>query len=239
MLIEKKPFRQIRSYCRREGRNLRKSSFRQDLFEKLWPLYGSSLEDIPLLFKSNISPLESSSLESSPKILEIGFGDGQVLLQMAKENPETLLIGVEVYRTGIIRLLKQIQAEDITNIRVICADAVDVLALVPENSLDKVQIFFPDPWPKARHHKRRLIQPPFVDIVTQKLKTNGILHLATDWEDYATQMLSVCSACDRLKNLAGENQFSARPDYRPVTKYEERGIKLGHPSWDLLFWGQG
>lgn len=172
----------------------------------------------------------------APVTLEIGFGMGQSLLQMAQQSPERDFIGIEVHTPGVGRILHDIAASNTRNIRVYRHDAVEVLAdCIPDASLDTVQIFFPDPWHKKRHHKRRLIQPPFVAQLARKLKSGGTLHLATDWENYAEQMMAVLSASDQLRNTCAAGEFAPRPQYRPLTKFERRGERLGHGVWDLLF----
>jgi len=171
---------------------------------------------------------------SAPLILEIGFGMGVSTAHIAKVMPDKDFIGVEVHTPGVGSLLKLIGEEDITNLRVIQHDAVEVLNnMIADGSLAGVHIFFPDPWHKARHNKRRLIQPEFVKLLCSKLQAGGYLHLATDWEDYAVQMLEVLGAEAQLRNTA--EGYAPQPAYRPLTKFENRGIKLGHGVWDLVF----
>jgi tRNA (guanine-N7-)-methyltransferase len=169
-------------------------------------------------------------------ILEIGFGMGDSLLQQAQQHPENNYLGIEVHRPGIVFLLTQIEKFKLNNIKVIYADASEILARsIPNHSLDLVQIFFPDPWPKTRHHKRRLVQAKFIDLLHEKLKLNGKLHLATDWQDYAQHMLKIMENTSQWKNTAEKNQFTPRPPARPMTKFEKRGQQLGHAIWDLVF----
>lgn len=169
-------------------------------------------------------------------ILEIGFGMGDSLLQQALQYPENNYLGIEVHRPGVALLFTQIEKYKLKNIKVIYADATDVLARsIPKHSLDLVQIFFPDPWPKTRHHKRRLVQEKFIALLHEKLKLNGKLHLATDWQDYAQQMLKVLENTPQWKNTAEKNQFISKPSTRPMTKFEKRGQQLGHSIWDLVF----
>ncbi|MDF3054925.1 MAG: tRNA ((46)-N7)-methyltransferase TrmB [Gammaproteobacteria bacterium] len=169
-------------------------------------------------------------------ILEIGFGMGHSFLEMAKAAPDTQFIGIEVYQPGIGTVLAAIQEENLQNILIIAEDAKEALpACIANNSLDGVNIFFSDPWPKTRHHKRRLIQPDFVALIQTKLKPGGCLHLATDWEDYANHMLDVLSHTPSLSNTASDGGFSKTRHNRPMTKYEKRGLTLGHPVWDLVF----
>lgn len=171
-----------------------------------------------------------------PRVLEIGFGMGQSLVAMAVAAPEKNFVGIEVHRPGVGRILHDMAEQEAHNIRVYCHDAVEVLNdCIPDASLDTVQIFFPDPWHKKRHHKRRLIQPAFVAKLVEKLKPGGILHLATDWENYAQQMLEVLTQAEGLANTSAGCGFAVRPESRPPTKFELRGERLGHGVWDLLF----
>lgn len=170
----------------------------------------------------------------APRILEIGFGMGETTATIAAAHPENDYLGIEVHTPGVGALLKRIGEAGLTNVRIIQHDAVEVLEhLLPDASLEGVHIFFPDPWPKKKHHKRRLVQPGFIRLLADKLKPGGTLHLATDWEDYARQMLDVLAHEPALANTCAG--FSPRPAYRPLTKFERRGLKLGHGVWDLLF----
>jgi tRNA (guanine-N7-)-methyltransferase len=170
----------------------------------------------------------------APKLLEIGFGMGEGMADIASAHPENDYLGVEVHTPGVGALLKQIGERKLGNVRVIQHDAVEVLTcMIAPRSLSGVHIFFPDPWHKKRHNKRRLIQPPFVRLLAEHLQPGGYLHLATDWEDYAVQMLEVLSAEPTLANTASD--YAQRPDTRPLTKFEQRGLRLGHGVWDLLF----
>jgi tRNA (guanine-N7-)-methyltransferase len=172
---------------------------------------------------------------SAPRVLEIGFGMGATTAEIASARPADDFLGIEVHEPGVGALLKLIGEQELSNIRVVQHDAVEVLEqMIPAESLDGVHIYFPDPWHKARHHKRRLIQPKFVALLVSRLKPGGYLHLATDWQNYAEQMLEVLSAEPALENTAGTD-YAPRPDYRPVTKFERRGLKLGHGVWDLVF----
>jgi len=194
---------------------------------------------------------------ASPIILEIGFGMGKTLLESAKSHPDICFVGIEVYRSGVGALLAELHQQDIQNVRVFCADAVQVLNdCIADNSLQAIHIFFPDPWPKNRHHKRRLITAEFIKLIAPKLKVGGYLHLATDWEDYAKVMMKILSAAEDFANVAQEDKcisdgngdgatssdinISRLPTKdvclaRPLTKYEERGQRLGHQIWDLIF----
>ena len=226
-MSEQKYFRRIRSFVRREGR-LTKGQ--QRALDELYPRYG-------------LTPVTNQTFDfaaifhnPNPVHLEIGFGNGQTLTAMASAQPEHNFIGIEVHRPGVGNALLQIDKMALRNVRVICEDAVEVLRQhVPDQSLAAVYIFFPDPWHKKRHHKRRLVQVEFINLLKQKLISGGRLHMATDWENYAQHMLQVMREVDGFSNLAGEGQYSAKPDYRPLTKFEQRGLRLGHGVWDLIF----
>lgn len=178
--------------------------------------------------------LDQAFDRSAPTILEIGFGMGETTEQIALARPQDNFLGVEVFNAGVGALLKRIESSALQNIRIIQHDAVEVLRdMIAPNSLSGVHIYFPDPWPKKRHHKRRLIQPPLIELLSSRMAPGAYLHCATDWEHYALQMLEVLSAEASLANTA-EN-FAPRPDFRPLTKFENRGIRLGHGVWDLIF----
>ena len=165
---------------------------------------------------------------------------GQSLAELANREPQTGFIGIEVHRPGVGKLLALAEEAELANLKVYCADAVEVLRrCIPDASLDLAMLFFPDPWPKKRHHKRRLVQPAFVEELRSKLKPGGVFHLATDWENYAEQMLEVLNAAPGWRNLAGEGSFAPRPASRPVTRFEARGERLGHQVRDLLFSREG
>lgn len=198
-------------------------------FEANWRRWG-------LDFSPEEIDLQAEFGASGDVVLEIGFGMGQSLVAMAAAAPDRHFIGIEVHKPGVGRLLHDMAEAGVDNIRVYCHDAVEVLEhCIPAQSLDTVQIFFPDPWHKKRHHKRRLIQPAFVALLVSRLKPGGVLHLATDWENYAAQMMEVLSANAALSNVAGEGEYSPRPAHRPQTKFEQRGARLGHGVWDLVF----
>jgi tRNA (guanine-N7-)-methyltransferase len=214
----------IRSFVLRQGRV---SNAQRRACEMLLPTYG-----IP--FSENLLDLDQVFGRPAPKILEIGFGMGESTAIIAQSHPENDYLGIEVHTPGVGSLLNQIEQHGLTNLRIIQHDAVAVLQhMLPSACLDGIHIFFPDPWPKARHHKRRLIQPAFVARLCSHLKPGGYLHVATDWEDYAMQILQMLSQEPQLSNTATE--YAPRPDYRPLTKFEQRGIKLGHGVWDLIF----
>jgi tRNA (guanine-N7-)-methyltransferase len=219
-------FRRIRSFVRREGRM---TPSQKRALQELWPRFGIDATDALL----NLDELFG---RQAPRYLEIGFGMGTSLAQMAARHPERDYLGIEVHRPGVGGLLIQLARDDINNVRVMSDDAVDVLRQnIPDNSLDGVYLFFPDPWPKKKHHKRRIVQAGFVELVADKLKVNGVFHMATDWQDYAEHMLDVVSASSRFENTAGQGEYAPRPEYRPLTKFEQRGQRLGHDVWDLVF----
>jgi len=211
---------------RREGRL---TPGQQRALDRLWPRYGVDYAETPLDFDALFG-------RAAPRVLEIGFGNGESLAGIAAEHPEQDFIGIEVHRPGVGHLLRELEALGIDNVRVIAHDGVEVLNnQIPDASLDAVYLFFPDPWPKKRHHKRRIVQPDFVQRLRRKLKVGGVFHLATDWEDYAGHMLAVMRGAEGFANLAADGAYSPRPDHRPVTKFEQRGQRLGHGVWDLLF----
>lgn len=222
------PHRPIRSFVLRAGRI---SRAQKRALDTLLPVYGIPFRPEPL-------DLDQVFGRTAPRILEIGFGMGETTATIAAEHPETDFIGVEVHPPGIGSLLKEIEARGLTNLRIIPHDAVEVLThMIPPESLDGLHIFFPDPWPKKRHHKRRLIQPPFVALATDRLKPGGYIHVATDWQPYAEQILAVLSAEPRLENTA--EGYAPRPPWRPTTKFENRGLRLGHGVFDLVFRKRG
>jgi tRNA (guanine-N7-)-methyltransferase len=179
----------------------------------------------------------SADANIRPKILEIGFGMGETTAKIAQARPEDDFLAIEVHEPGVGALLKVIGEQGITNLRLIRHDAVEVVQnMIPENYLDGVHVYFPDPWHKKRHNKRRLIQPEFVALLASRIKPGGYWHLATDWQEYAEQMMEVLSAEPSLQNTGTlEGTYSERPSYRPITKFENRGIRLGHSVWDLVF----
>lgn len=198
-------------------------------FDSLWSQYG--LDE-----QQSISDLNRPFQRHAPKVMEIGFGMGDSLATQALTHPYNDYIGIEVHRPGVGHLLSLMEKQHVANIRLFCADAVEVLShCIPNDSLDVIQIFFPDPWPKKRHHKRRIVQPAFISLLCKKLKSGGKLHLATDWENYAEHMVDVLRSQPALVNTATQGEFVARPDSRPLTKFEHRGLKLGHGVWDLVY----
>jgi tRNA (guanine-N7-)-methyltransferase len=224
--IPSKHHRAIRSFVKRSGRM---TPGQQAAYDKYWPDKG-------LLLANGLIDYSTVFGRRAEVVLEIGFGMGVSLVQMAKDAPEKDFIGIEVHEPGVGKLLHGMEEHGVENIRVYCDDAVEVLReCIPDSSLDRVQIYFPDPWHKKKHNKRRLIQPNFIDNLYPKLKAGGVIHLATDWEHYAEQMMEVMSAAQGFDNQADDYCFSDRPSYRPVTKFEKRGERLGHGVWDLLF----
>jgi tRNA (guanine-N7-)-methyltransferase len=216
--------RHIRSYVLRQGRV---SVAQQRAIDNLLPRYGIPYVARPL-------DLVQAFGRTAPVILEIGFGMGDSTATIAQAHPENDYLALEVHTPGVGNLLKLIDLEQLNNIRIMQHDAVEVLRdMIGANTLDGVHIFFPDPWHKARHNKRRLIQAPFIAQLVQKLKPGGYIHVATDWQDYAEQVLRVLSAEPLLENTAAD--YAPRPDYRPLTKFEQRGLRLGHGVWDLVF----
>ena len=215
---------QIRSFVLRQGRV---SNARQRYFDEGMPRWGIPYAAAPL-------DLAAVFGRSAPRILEIGCGMGETTATIAAAHPDNDYIGIEVHAPGVGSLLKEIATRELTNLRVIRHDAVEVLRdMIPHGTLAGIHVYFPDPWPKKRHRKRRLIQPPFVHELALRLAPGGYLHCATDWEEYARQMLEVPGAEPLLANTAAG--FAPRPEWRPQTKFETRGLKLGHGVWDVLF----
>ncbi|MBK1734206.1 tRNA (guanosine(46)-N7)-methyltransferase TrmB [Halorhodospira abdelmalekii] len=217
--------RPTRSFVRREGRLTRGQAA---ALERLWPRYGVESEgviDLDQLFGRN-----------AERVLDIGFGNGEALVAMAAADPARDYLGVEVHRPGIGHCLRSAEQHGLGNLRLFAGDAVELLrAHLPERSLAAVHLFFPDPWPKKRHHKRRLLQPAFLDLLVPRLTPGAILHLATDWEEYALAMLACLEADARWVNLAGRGAFLPPPPPRPRTKFERRGLQRGHTVYDLRY----
>jgi tRNA (guanine-N7-)-methyltransferase len=222
--IKKRP---IRSFVMRAGRM---TTGQSRALEESWPRYGIDYSPTPL-------DLERLFGRHAPRTLEIGFGNGEHLAALAAAHPERDYLGIEVHRPGVGHLLMLAGASGVTNLRVSDYDAVEVLReQIPPAALDEVLVLFPDPWHKKRHHKRRLIQPPFVELLASRLRAGGVLRLATDWEDYAMQMLEVLRAAPHLfSNLSPTGDWMPRPEERVPTRFEKRGARLGHGVWDLAF----
>jgi tRNA (guanine-N7-)-methyltransferase len=207
----------------------RKTEAQQRAIDEFWPVYGVDFDGAPL-------DLDAIFGRTAPRVVEIGFGNGENLLALAARHPEKDFLGVEVHGAGVGRVLAAAHEQGMTNIRVVRHDAVEVFEQgLGVASVDEVLIFFPDPWPKARHHRRRLVQPDVVRLIVAALKPSGVLRLATDWEPYAEHMIAVLDAEPALVNTAGPGGFIPRPEDRPVTKFERRGERLGHAIFDLEY----
>jgi len=215
----------IRSYVIRTGRI---TDSQRKAFADHWERYGLSLHD-------GLADWTALFGRQAPVVLEIGFGMGDSLLEMAVAEPDIDFVGIEVHSPGVGRLMNNAAERGIPNLRVYMADALDVLEdCIPDASLNRVQIYFPDPWHKKKHHKRRMVQPPLIQHVRRKLVIGGLVHLATDWQNYAEHMLEVMTAAEGFANEAGQG-YAPRPPFRPVTKFERRGERLGHGVWDILY----
>ncbi|TAL42871.1 MAG: tRNA (guanosine(46)-N7)-methyltransferase TrmB [Methylovulum sp.] len=217
--------KKIRSFIRRQGRLTTGQQFALDNHWERYCLDPGADYDLAQVFG-----------RSAPIIVEIGFGNGESLAQMAAANPDSDYIGIEVHRPGVGHLLMLLAQQELNNVRIYCHDAVEIIEhKIPDNSLTGVHLFFPDPWPKKKHHKRRIVNPGFVQLLLKKLKPDGYFHAATDWQNYAEAMLAVLSAETGLGNTSLGGDYCERPAYRPLTKFEQRGIRLGHGVWDLIF----
>ena len=220
------PQRTIRSFVQRAGRI---TGAQQRALEQLWPRFGIDFSPTPLDFDSIFGRF-------APRTLEIGIGDGETLLTIAALHPERDFVGVEVHRPGVGHCLLGVESGGLANIRLISHDAVEVLeSQVPDESLDEVLLYFPDPWPKKRHHKRRIVQPTFIEVLATKLKPGGTFRLATDWAPYAQHMLEVLQSSPSFTNASITGDYVSRPTSRPLTKFERRGERLGHEVFDLEF----
>ncbi len=220
--------RSIRSFVLRQGRM---SEAQQRYLDTVLPRVGIAYREAAL-------DLVAAFGRSAPKIVEIGFGMGETTARIAAAHPEQDYLGIEVHTPGVGALCKLIDEQGLSNLRIMQHDAVEVLRdMIPDAALAGVHVFFPDPWRKKRHHKRRIIQPDFVALIASRLAPGGYLHCATDWEDYAHWMLEVLCGESMLENTAAG--FAPRPDYRPLTKFENRGLRLGHGVWDLVFRRKG
>ena len=218
------PHRPIRSFVLRQGRL---SPAQARALDTLLPRFGVDYAPRALDFARTFG-------RRAPVVLEIGFGMGETTAAIAQAHPETDFLGVEVHAPGVGALLREVEARALTNVRIVRHDAVEVVAqMIPPDSLAGVHVYFPDPWPKKRHHKRRLLQPAFVRALAARLAPGGYLHAATDWEEYAQEILATFAAEPLLANTA--EGFAPRPPWRPQTKFEVRGAKLGHGSWDVVF----
>lgn len=216
----------VRSYVIRGGRM---TAGQKAAFDRYWRQYGLSL------FDGMLEPAHVFGREA-PLVVEVGFGMGDSLLAMAGAETDKNFLGIEVHPPGVGRLINNAGKSELSNLRVYMADAVDVLSdCLADASVDRFQLYFPDPWHKKKHHKRRIVQPDFVALVCRKLKPGGLLHFATDWENYAEQMAEVLQSAPELHSEGGQSAFVERPPFRPVTKFEQRGARLGHGVWDLLY----
>lgn len=217
--------REIRSFVRREGRI---TPAQKEAVENLWPDYG--------LDKSDLADLDKVFNRKAPRFLEIGCGIGDAIISLARENPDNDYVGAEVYLPGIGSILQAIKQHKLSNVRLVRDDAMECLReTIPDQSLDGVMVFFPDPWPKKRHNKRRLIQPKFLSLIAKKLKRNGRLFIGTDWQDYADHIITVTTDHPELSNLAGNEIYAPRPAWRPLTRYEKRALRLDHIVRDFVF----
>lgn len=224
--MSEQPSRRIKSFVIRAGRM---TESQQKGWDSGFTLHGFKLRDDDFDWDRSFDV-------AGRRVLEIGFGMGDSLVAMADTNPHDRYLGIEVHTPGVGKLLSEVEKRGIKNLKVFAEDAVQVLEdAIPPQSIDLLQIFFPDPWHKKRHHKRRLIQPEFIDLIVSRLSVGGNLHLATDWQPYAEHMMEVLSANAGLINAAGQGNFIPRPESRPETKFELRGHRLGHGVWDLLF----
>ncbi|QAV23901.1 tRNA (guanosine(46)-N7)-methyltransferase TrmB [Proteus hauseri] len=223
---EGRALRRVRSFVRRQGRLTPRQ---QQALDTQLPIFGIEYKPEPIDFSQVFG-------REAPVILEIGFGMGASLVTMAKNSAENNYLGIEVHAPGVGACLATAQEEQVSNLRVMCHDAIEVLNnMIPDNSLKMVQLFFPDPWHKARHNKRRIVQVPFAELILRKLTSEGVFHMATDWQPYAKHMLEVMTSVDGYQNLSETQDYVPRPETRPVTKFEKRGHRLGHGVWDLMF----
>ncbi|MDC1535772.1 tRNA (guanosine(46)-N7)-methyltransferase TrmB [Candidatus Thioglobus sp.] len=225
-MTEVKNLRKIQSFVRRSGRISKAQSIG---LNELWHDYGVDLNEKKLDFNKLF-------LSKNNVTLEVGFGNGDSLLEMAIDQPNQNFLGVEVYEAGVGRLINEANKNKLSNLKIIKDDAVEVLTNnILDNSISHFQLFFPDPWHKKKHHKRRIVQISFLDLLSNKLKKDGIVHIATDWESYAEHIMELLESHSHFKNCAGDHMYSLRPKNRPLTKFENRGQKLGHGVWDIIF----
>lgn len=222
----KRPRKTIQSFVRRSSKL---TPGQRNGINRLWPLYGVEVPD-------RFIDLDKLFIKNQPNVIEVGFGNGDSLLDMAINNPNKNFIGVEVYEAGIGRLINEAHKLQITNLKVVRFDAVELLKYhITDNSFETFQLFFPDPWHKKKHHKRRIVDSAFLNLISKKVKNNGTIHMATDWEDYAQNIMESMECHSNFKNALGAHIYSPRPKMRPMTKFERRGQRLGHGVWDLVF----
>jgi len=220
-----KPLRRIRSFALRTGRM---TEGQQRAYQENWQRFGLTIDQ-------GIVDQNAVFGRSAPLVVEVGFGMGQSLVEMAKAEPDKDFIGIEVHTPGVAKLMMMAAELDLPNLKVFEFDAIDVFEkCISEASIDRFQLYFPDPWHKKRHHKRRIVKPEFMDLLAKHVKPGGMVHFATDWENYAEHMMEVVTHSEDFENIAGEEKFSERPDWRPYTKFERRGERLGHGVWDIL-----
>ncbi len=225
-MTEVKYLRKIQSFVKRSGRL---SKAQSTGLNELWGDYGVNINEKILNF-------DELFLNKNDITLEVGFGNGDSLLEMAIQQPDQNFLGIEVYEAGVGRLINEASKNNLSNLKIIKEDAVEILTNnISDNSLSCFQLFFPDPWHKKKHHKRRIVQTSFLDLLSKKLKNNGIAHIATDWENYAEHIMDTLESHPHFKNCAGDHIYSVRPKNRPLTKFENRGQKLGHGVWDIIF----
>ena len=225
-MTEVKYLRKIQSFVRRSGRISKAQSIG---LNELWHDYGVDLNEKKIDFNKLF-------LSKNNVTLEVGFGNGDSLLEMAIDQPNQNFLGVEVYEAGVGRLINEANKNKLSNLKIIKDDAVEVLTNnILDNSISHFQLFFPDPWHKKKHHKRRIVQISFLDLLSKKLKKDGVVHIATDWENYAEHIMELLESHSHFKNCAGDHMYSLRPKNRPLTKFENRGQKLGHGVWDIIF----
>jgi len=218
--------RSIRSFVLRQGRL---TTAQAQALDTLWPAYG-------LDWQPQIVDWDKVFNRSAELVVEIGFGNGDALIHMAALEPERNFVGIEVHPPGVGSALQKIEKQGLQNVRLIAVDAIDVLEqMFAANSLSELRLYFPDPWPKKRHHKRRIVNAGFLDLLAEKLVAGGRLHMATDWQEYAEWMLAVAQAHPAFSNLSANNSYIERPHWRPQTHFERRGLRLGHGVWDLIF----
>jgi len=223
--IEKESHPRIKSFALRQGRA---TAGQQKAIDNNWDDY--CLDPVKSYDFSQVFGREAAL------IVEIGFGNGSSLAAMAEANPDLNYLGIEVHRPGVAHLMLLLEEKKLTNVKIFHHDAIEILEQkIPDNAIAGVHLFFPDPWHKRRHHKRRIVRPSFIDLLNKKLKMGGYFHAATDWEHYAKEMLKTLSASNSIINTSPKKSYCERPDYRPLTKFENRGIRLGHGVWDIIF----
>jgi len=223
---EKQPERKVRSFVRRAGRMTRAQ---ERAWRELWPRYGIAADDEAAIARA------FGGGGGERRVLEVGFGNGESLLDQAEDDPETRYYGIEVHEPGIGHCLLGIERRGIDNLRLLCGDALEIMAAIPDDSIARLNLYFPDPWPKKRHHKRRIVAPGFLDLVVRVLAPGGTLHIATDWASYAEHIDEVVAADERFELVERREHDGERPLARPRTKFEHRGLRLGHGICDWIY----